>query len=71
MKLTWTYQGTPADPGHWQSKDGRFRIRPEYYGSTRAQSYELMDGKTRVRTSCDTVRLAKYEAEAILRREGR
>lgn len=44
----------------------RFNINPLYYGTARAQGYELHDERTARRSSHDTQRLAKAEAERIL-----
>lgn len=62
-KLKWIYKGCPADPGYWDSADGRFSINPVYYGTARAQGYQLRDNLTGRTNTHDTVRLAKELAE--------
>lgn len=63
--LRWVYCGGPADPGRWKSHDGRFAIAPCYEGTTKPQSYQLMDRGKRV-DSYDTVSAAKHDAGRIV-----
>ena len=74
MTIKWKYSGNPAEPGYWESLDGRFSIGPQYMGTTRPQGYMLYDNlaiskadQWRDATSThDTVRECKMHAEDLL-----
>lgn len=56
-----------ANDGFVESRDGRWRITPLYWGCTRPQMFELFrDGKS-VATYCSTQREAKEAAERLVR----
>lgn len=56
-----------ANDGFVESRDGRWRISPLYWGCTRPQMFELFrDGKS-VATYCSTQREAKEAAERLVR----
>lgn len=56
-----------ANDGFVESRDGRWRIAPLYWGCTRPQMFELFrDGKS-VATYCSTQREAKEAAERLVR----
>lgn len=63
--MRWKYLG----PGTWETTDGRFSIVPEYFGTTRPQSYRLHDNTNKTKCSADTVATAKWEARDILLKE--
>jgi hypothetical protein len=50
--IRWIYKGSPAEPGVWESADGRFNIDPLYEGTVRPRSYKLTQRAT-LRTSRD------------------
>lgn len=58
-----------SEEGYVDSHCGRFHIYPLYMGTTTAQGYELHDEKLGRRSSADTQRDCKVEAEEIIKRE--
>lgn len=69
-RIRWHFGG---DQGYWTSHERRFRITPQYFGTTTPQDYVVRDcigpgfaGRT---DTLDTVQAAKEMAEHWLQKE--
>jgi hypothetical protein len=54
-----------SSDGFVESRDGRWRISPLYWGCTRPQMFELLRDGKRVASYCSTQREAKDSAERL------
>jgi hypothetical protein len=57
--------------GYVESKDGRWRISPQFMSTTRAQGYECRDMKTGKKWSADQISHLKFDVDNIVSKEAK